>query len=48
MYVILYHICSAIFVAHYHPVKDENDSQLDVLGEESKGTPQRISGILQK
>ena len=41
MYGIVDHICFAIFLAHYYldyENKDENDSQPDVLGEETKET----------
>ena len=51
MYGIVDHICFAEFVAQYyldHENKDENDSQPDVLGEETKETPQEISETLPK
>ena len=46
MYGIVDLICFAIFVAHYYldyENKDDNDSQPDVLGEETKETPEGIS-----
>ena len=51
MYVIVDHICFAIFVAHYYldyGNKDENDSQPDVLSEETKETSQGVSKTLPK
>ena len=46
MYGIVDLVCFAIFVAHYYldyENKDDNDSQPDVLGEETKETPEGIS-----
>ena len=51
MYDIVDHICFEIFLAHYYlgyENKDENDSQPDVLGDETKETPQGISETLPK
>ena len=47
----MYDICFEIFVAHYYlgyENKDENDSQPDVFGDETKETPQGISETLPK
>ena len=51
MYDIVDHICFGIFVAHYYLGYEneyENDSQPDVLGGETKETPQEISETLPK
>ena len=51
MFGIVDHICFAIFLSHCyldHEKKDENNTQPDVLGEESKKTSQGISETLPK